>query len=146
MNIVKIDNKQLSNVIPLYIEVFNSEPWKDSWRTEQAKIRWTELLATPNFIGLGCIVEGELVGVSAGNKETWSSGQQFFIKEMFVKPTYQSKQIGKQLLAQLEILLQKQNVSLLYLITKRDGQAASFYRKNDFHLDQMHGCMIKELS
>ncbi|MEW5323804.1 hypothetical protein V2J23_17295 [Geobacillus thermoleovorans] len=49
--VVPITTDNLEQCIELYIKVFNSEPWNESWTYETAKERLTDLLHTPKFTG-----------------------------------------------------------------------------------------------
>jgi aminoglycoside 6'-N-acetyltransferase I len=49
--IVPITNDKMEQCIELYINVFNSEPWNETWTYQTAKERLTDLLHTPKFLG-----------------------------------------------------------------------------------------------
>lgn len=71
--IVPITTGKIEQCIELYINVFNSETWNETWTYLTATERLTDLLHTPKFLGFLLYNNGKLIGFIVGNsKKTYS--------------------------------------------------------------------------
>ena len=52
LQIINLEPKYIPEVARLYLDVFNSPPWNDSWTLRTAEIRLREEFSMPGFIGL----------------------------------------------------------------------------------------------
>ncbi|MDE7097955.1 MAG: GNAT family N-acetyltransferase, partial [Ruminococcus sp.] len=86
----------------LFVSVFNSEPWNDSWTKETAVIRIENMMKTNTFIGKALFFENDMKGIIWGQKEQYYNGIHFQIQEFCVKITEQNKGYGKKLLQELK--------------------------------------------
>ncbi|MGE1161608.1 hypothetical protein ACQJ0H_22850, partial [Pantoea agglomerans] len=66
------------------MNVFNNEPWSESWTYETAKERLTDLLHTPKFLGFLFHIDNNLVGFIAGNSKVSYQGLTFYLAELCV--------------------------------------------------------------
>ncbi len=123
----------LPEVTALYCEVFNAPPWNDAWTADTASARLHDTLTTPGSVGLLGRQDGRLVGCILGYQEQWFDGVQFYLKEMFVHPTFQRRGIGTRMLQELKGTLGDRGVRKIYLLTERDGAAAGFYGAQGFY-------------
>jgi aminoglycoside 6'-N-acetyltransferase I len=136
----------LEQCIELYIKVFNSEPWNESWTYETAKERLTDLLHTPKFTGFFWKNNETPIGFIAGNSKTTYQGITFYLAELCINNEIQGKGYGSQLVQfLLEEELQKKNVKNIYLLTSNGGLAESFYRKNGYVVNNNRIVMKKNL-
>jgi GNAT superfamily N-acetyltransferase len=126
--------EDLAPASELFVTIFNGKPWEEGWTTRTAKKRLEEFLKLPNFVGLCCYEQEELLGFVLGNKEQWFTGSHFQLKEMGVKPTRQREGIGTKLMKQLRENLKQTEVEAIYLLTARGSQAEKFYRQNGFEV------------
>lgn len=115
----------------LYVKVFNGEPWNEQWTIETARLRLFEILNTPGFIGF-VLQQDELLGFVAGYCEQVQKGKGFYLKEICTRSDRQRQGIGTKLLNQLMNSLTAMEVTAIYLVTMKDGQAEAFYSKNGY--------------
>jgi ribosomal protein S18 acetylase RimI-like enzyme len=132
--IIELTPLHLMECSQLYSQVFSSPPWSEAWNATAAAKRLQETFATPGFVGIGYFANNQLQGMVLGHREQWLDSKHFYLKEMCVQTTLQSKGIGKKLLQSLKVNLQAQQVQKIYLLTMRDGNAQQFYLNQDFKL------------
>ncbi|KAB8334586.1 GNAT family N-acetyltransferase [Scytonema tolypothrichoides VB-61278] len=125
----------LDDCANLYVEVFNTEPWNEQWTIETARLRLFEILNTPGFIGF-VFQQDEVLGFVAGYCEQMQKGKGFYIKEICTRSDKQRLGIGTKLLNQLMNTLTAMEVTTIYLVTMKDGQAEAFYTTNGYQRSQ----------
>lgn len=116
----------------LFVSVFNSEPWNDSWTKETAVTRIENMMNTNTFIGKAIYCENDLKGIIWGQKEQYYNGVHFQIQEFCVKNTEQNKGYGKKLLQELKDELSAAGITNIYLITSKGERTEGFYAKRGF--------------
>ena len=119
----------MEQCIELYINVFNSEPWNETWTYSTAQERLTDLKHTPKFLGFLLYDNDNLIGFIAGNSKKSYSGLTFYLAELCINNKIQGKGHGSKLLLCLEDELKKRDIESLYLLTANGGLAESFYQK-----------------
>ncbi|MEK8127678.1 GNAT family N-acetyltransferase [Paenibacillus filicis] len=129
----------------LYIEVFNQEPWNDSWTEDTALKRLRHISLTPGFVGFSLYEKGELAGFVAGYREQWFDSEHFDLVEFCIRTGRQGNGYGSALLHHLEQHLSHIGVSRIYLLTMRAGQAEAFYKKNNYDVNGHMVMMGKKL-
>lgn len=122
----------LSEYAELFVSVFNSEPWNDSWTNETAVTRIENMMNTNTFIGKAIYCENDLKGIIWGQKEQYYNGVHFQIQEFCVKNTEQNKGYGKKLLQALKDELSAAGITNIYLITSKGERTEGFYAKRGF--------------
>lgn len=143
--VVPITADNLEQCIELYINVFNSEPWNETWTYQTAKERLTDLLHTPKSLGFLLYDNNNLIGFIAGNSKKSYTGLTFYLAELCINNKIQGKGYGSKLLLCLEDELKKRGVQSLYLLTANSGLAESFYLKNDYTINENRIVMKKNL-
>lgn len=133
----------LDTAAGLFVAVFNAPPWNDGWTLETARTRLAELLATPGFAGVVIVEAAELLGFAVGNAAQWHTGRHFMLREMCVHPDHRRRGLGRSLITALEVRLP--DVEQLYLLTDRDGPAATFYERQGFRPARRQAVMTKRL-
>ena len=131
-DIERLSERHLAAAAQLYVDVFNAEPWNDTWTVETAHKRLAEIFATPGAIGL-VVRPQDPIAALIGYTEQWFDGQHFYLKELYVAPGHQRSGIGTMLIRSLEGLLQEKGVDRVYLLTDHDGPAAAFYLRLGFY-------------
>ncbi|WP_077616270.1 GNAT family N-acetyltransferase [Caenibacillus caldisaponilyticus] len=144
-SIVPMSTEHLEPCVELYMKVFNSEPWNESWTPETAKERLADLMHTPHFMGFFWENHGTPIGFIAGHRKVTDQGPAFYLAELCINNAIQGKGYGSQLLRFLEEQLRKNNVKSLYLLTSHGGPAESFYRKNGYAVHHNRMVMGKKL-
>lgn len=129
--ILAFTTEHLDACAHLFVEVVNGEPWNEHWTRETARMRLFETLNTPGFVGF-VWRQNQLLGFVVGYCEQWDDGKHFYLKEICVRPDKQRQGIGTMLLSQLTNTLATMNVSLVYLLTMKEGQTEAFYMKNGY--------------
>ena len=143
--IVPITVDNIEQCIKLYISVFNSEPWNETWTIQSAKERLTDLLQTPKFLGFLLYESGDLIGFIAGNSKKSYAGLTFYLAELCINNRIQGKGYGTKLLLSLEDELKKRDIQSLYLLTVNGGAAEAFYLKNGYEINKFRIVMRKNL-
>lgn len=131
MKLRLFEEKDLTECIETFMEVFNGEPWNDEWTFEKAQKYLMDFSQTPGFLGILAMENEELFGFIFGVHRTWWSGDEFYIHEMCVDTRHQNKGIGKALLDFLDESLGDE-ISNIALLTDRGIPAETFYKRNGF--------------
>lgn len=132
---IRIENMALNNLSDyssLFVSVFNSEPWNDSWTEETASLRIENMMNTNTFVGKSLYCGNELKGFIYGQKEYYFNGIHFQIQEFCVKSDEQKKGYGKALLQALRDELDTLGVVNVYLITSRGESTEGYYQRRGF--------------
>lgn len=124
----------LASCARLYVEVFNSPPWDETWTVPIALTRLQEIAGTPGYLGLGLHCGPDLVGFVLGYCESFLDGQHFYIKEMCVRADRQRQGLGTALMEALQTRLVGLDIKKIYLLTARHTPAAAFYSKQGFYV------------
>ena len=143
--IVPISSENLEACIDLYIKVFNSTPWKESWDFPTAKERLSDLLHTPKFLGFLLYDNDTAIGFIAGNSKRTYSGTTFYLAELCINNQIQGKGYGSKLLQHLEKNLKEKEVQSIYLLTSNEGSARNFYLKNNYTINEDRIVMKRNL-
>ena len=133
----------LDTAAHLFVSVFNTTPWNDSWSEASARARLHDIVETPGFVGVALHRGPDLCGFAMGHVEHWFTGRHFLLQEMCVRTELQRQGIGTDLINALETRLA--NVEQVYLLTERHGPAHSFYERCGFRLAQRQGVMLKKI-
>jgi ribosomal protein S18 acetylase RimI-like enzyme len=128
----KISEDMLDEIIELFIETFNSEPWSDNWTTKTASKRLSPMTHTDVFFGLAAYQENKMCGFVMGVFEQYCDEIEFSIKEFAVKNTGRGQGLGSQLFGEFEKELMKMGVKKITLLTLKGNLTEHFYEKNGF--------------
>lgn len=120
--------KNILQVVPLYIEVFNSAPWNDGWSVEATTERMTSFAKYPEFFGLKIVIDDVAIGFALGWAERWVNAWQFHLYEMCVSPKLQGKGYGRLLLSELEKQTKQRGQTAIFLQTGAQIPAHKFYQ------------------
>ena len=123
---------RITEYAELFVSVFNSEPWNDSWTKETALIRIENMMRTNTFIGKAIYFEDNLKGIIWGQKEQYYNGMHFQIQEFCVKTAEQNKGYGSALLQALENELSEIGIVNIYLITSKGEKTEDYYSRRGF--------------
>jgi len=143
--IVPITTDKMEQCIELYINVFNSEPWNETWTYQAAKELLADLIQTPKFLGFLLYDDGELVGLIAGNSKKTYTESTFYLAELCINNRMQGKGYGSKLLLSLEEELKERGIQSLYFLTAKNGPAEAFYIKNEYVINENRIVMKKSL-
>jgi len=120
-----IEKEDLESCANIYSEVFSAEPWSEPWNKKIALERLLHFYESKGFVGV--IAESEKkIDFVLGNIEPFYYGSIFYLREMCVIVSMQSKGLGGKLLLALESDLKKRSVKSIYLATERNISASHF--------------------
>jgi aminoglycoside 6'-N-acetyltransferase I len=119
--------EDILQVVPLYMEVFNSAPWNDGWSEQAASERMRSFARFPEFFGLKILAGGLAIGFALGWAERWVNAWQFHLYEMCILPKLQGKGYGRMLLTELEKQTREKGQTGIFLQTSAQAPAFQFY-------------------
>lgn len=128
----KISEDMLDEIIELFIETFNSEPWNDNWTIQTSFKRLHPIVLTEEFLGLSAYQDNRICGFVMGFFEQYCDEKEFLIKEFAIKNTDRGRGFGSQLLMEFERRLREKGVKKITLLTLKGNLTEHFYEKNGF--------------
>lgn len=129
----KLGIDTIGEIKKLFSDVFSNEPWNDEWHSDEQLTRYImELIGNNNSLSLGYYQDSKLIGLSLGYILHWWEGKELFIKEFCIDRNYQHKGYGKRFLKEMEDLLLKDGIKMIWLSTDRKFPAYKFYLGNGF--------------
>lgn len=138
MRFEEINEKNLNEIISLYVTTFNSEPWNDKWTEEIASKRLSQMLNCEGFYGVICYEHNEAIGLILGNHEHYYNGMQFQVKEFCVDLKCHGKGLGSIILDEFIERLKSRGIDEVILLTSKNEKTEGFYNKRGFEtLDSM---------
>ena len=142
----KYKKEKLDEIVDLFIEVFENEPWSDKWPSKKkAKKYLNDIVNTPGFKGYLKFREDKLIGVLLGHVVQWWQGDEFFIKEFFVKKSAQGLGVGSEMLNFLEVSLAQEDIETIILLTENNAPAAKFYEQKEFRVSSHTTFLYKNI-
>ena len=136
MIVRKIESSDIDPCAELFAEVFREAPWNEPWSHKKAMERLAHLYDSKGFVGFLIEKEKDIMGIVLGNVEPFAGGDVFYLREMCIKKEEQGKEYGKRLISYLHSELAAQKIAGSYLITRRNGLAATFYLANGYNYDE----------
>ena len=141
----EIDISFLNDLVEVFIEAFNSEPWNDEWKIDSASKRLQQMIRCDGFYGLAAYSEDKLVGLILGNCEYYYDGIDFVVKEFCVDKNIKGKGIGSILLDEFTSRLKDKEIRRIILNTCRGEATEGFYIRKGFNTIEDMICMSKEI-
>ena len=121
----ELNEGDLESLVKLYEQLDGSNA---GFSVEDARGIWkSEIEENPNIKYFGAVENGKVVGGLLGYVDPYASEDFFFVSELFVIPEWKKHGIGKQLLAELEIILKEKDIHVIQLISIDYNEA--FYSK-----------------
>lgn len=144
--LIKYKEEKLDEIVDLFLEVFENEPWDDNWPSKKkAKNYLVDIVNTPGFKGHLKFKDNKLIGVLLGHVVQWWQGDEFFIKEFFIKKSAQGAGFGSEMLNHLEASLAQNDIETILLLTEKNAPAAKFYVRKDFKVSPQTIFMHKNI-
>ncbi|MBE5805068.1 MAG: GNAT family N-acetyltransferase [Clostridiales bacterium] len=114
---------------------YSEAPWNESWSEERARLRVEAILSGWQAMGVAAVCEGCIIGGALGFVDPYADEDFFFVSELFVRPEWKHKGVGRELLRRLEEELKRRGVHVTQLISIRDNQP--FYNKCGMERDSV---------
>jgi len=141
----KISEDMLKEIIEVFIEAFNSEPWNDSWTVKTSYKRLYPIVLTEGFLGLSAYQDNKMCGFVMGYFEQYCDEKQFVIKEFAIRNVGRGQGVGSKLLMEFEQRLREKGVKKITLLTLKGNLTEHFYEKSGFETDNKIIFMDKTL-
>ena len=119
----------------LFVSVFNNSRWNEHWEYSWAYERLNWIYEAQGFIGFYIADGDRIIGAILGRFAPFQGKKGFEIVEFFIGTNYQNQGLGTKLLLKLELELKQRNYDFISLLTSRDTEAESFYRKRNYEPD-----------
>lgn len=142
MKVRLINGGDIASCAKLFVQIFSSDPWNESWNIVSAKERLQHFYDSKGFIGLIAERDG-IVGFALGNSEPFYFGDMYYLREMCIQTDLQQQGLGNQLYLALERELALAKIHSIYLTTHRETVAANFYLRNGFKASDKMGFYAK---
>ena len=145
MKLKKLKEKDYSEMKYIFLEVFSHEPWFDKWKDEEQLSKYLHQL-TDNNNSLSLLLtneQDEILGVSLGYVFSWWQGDEYYIKEFFIKLDRQNQGLGSKFIKKMNDYLKEIGFKYIILNTDKDTPAYKFYQNNDFQLEEKSVFMSK---
>lgn len=132
MNIKKLNHSKTEDIDQLFLRVFSSEPWNETWTTEMVHKRLEGLLVNPMTVAYVAYDQQELVGCLIGHLTSFQETIEFFVDEFFIDSTRQRAGIGTAMMEFVEDDLKMAGVGSITLLTAKGFPSESFYLKQNY--------------
>ena len=143
MQIVPMEQNEMSRYVRIFRDAFRQEPWKEDWSEEDAARRLTQFMSTDTFYGLSLVEDGEPVGFILGQFEQFFDGMRFYIQEFCCAK--RGGGYGTALMTELERQLKERGVIRTDLLTVHGASTEDFYARRGYHTDSASVWMYKKL-
>ncbi len=120
----------LPELVKIFAETFNSEPWFEKWTEKTAKKRLSHYLGNESYVGIVAEEGGEIVGMLIGEEEQYYDGVVCAIKEFCVKNPLRGRGIGSAMVKEFERRELARGVRSISAYTTEEDE--HFYAKNGY--------------
>ena len=129
MNYKELTVENVNEVIELFINAFNGEPWNDEWTEDIVRKRLSQMISWSGSYGLIAYDDEKVVGMILGNTEYYYNCIHFEISEFCVDTMVKGKGYGRIILEEFERRLKMIGVDEILLKTSRAVATVGFYSR-----------------
>lgn len=133
----------LPELVKIFAETFNSEPWFEKWTEKTAGKRLSHYLNNENCVGIAATEGGEIIGMLIGEEEQYYDGVVCAIKEFCVKNALRGRGIGSAMVKEFEKCEMARGVRSISFYTTEEDEG--FYAKNGYSKSEGMIIMGKEM-
>lgn len=133
----------ISELVKIFTETFNSEPWFEKWTEKTAEKRLSHYLNNESCVGIVSAEGEEITGMLIGEEEQYYDGVVCVIKEFCVKNALRGRGIGSSLINEFEKREIARGVRSITFYTTEEDEG--FYAKNGYSKSDGMIFMGKEL-
>ncbi|HCN55815.1 GNAT family N-acetyltransferase [Leuconostoc citreum] len=134
--IIKLEEKNIDEVVSLYIDVFSREPWNEKNESNEIRLYVERMLNLNSEQSFLYTENKHLIGVAIGFVKPWYKGEEYILDTFLIHPNHQKKGLGQLFLTELKKTLNNQGVENIALDTDKHTPAERFYLKNGFKENQ----------
>jgi len=131
-----VEEKDVAGLARAMMAAYSEAPWNENWSEEKARTRVKAILSGWRAMGMAAVREGEIIGGALGFVDPYAEEDFFFVSELFVRPEWKRKGVGKALLASLEEELKSRGIHVTQLISIEDNHP--FYEKAGMAKDSVN--------
>lgn len=128
----RFENRDIMKCAEIMQSVYNNEYWRCSWSFDTARAYLQDIVDSKKFVGFTSLECDEIIGAALCREKVWWNGNEMYIEEMFVTPSFQGQGYGRQLLCAVKEYVRKNQLEGITLSTYRASPAPAFYKKNGF--------------
>lgn len=121
------DQQDAKGLAQAMAAAYAEAPWNETWSEERAQTRVQAILSGWQAMGMAAVEGGQIIGGALGFVDPYAEEDFFFVSELFVRPEWKRKGVGRALLSQLEEVLKQRGIHVTQLISIKDNQP--FYHK-----------------
>lgn len=132
MEIRKIEVKDISSMLPVYISYYNEQE-NGCWTEITAGKRIHQVLSMEDSYGLIMKENDATVGFAMGYFKQYDDIKGYTLEEIVIATEYQNKGYGSALLKELEMQVRKQGAACIELQAVSDEHHEHYYGKAGYH-------------
>jgi len=125
MKIRKAKKEDFKEIAEILIKESSKKPYNDKYTLKTALKEINKFAKNDLYVSTN---EKEIIGFIASNI-TSDNKKKAYVNELWLKPVYQGKGIGKSLIKFIEEKYKKKGVKIMRLVAKRNAKAFGFYKK-----------------
>lgn len=132
INIREIESSDLISLSKLFVEVFQSHPWNETWKETWAFERLDIIFRSYGFCGFLALETDSVVGAIFSRLASFKGEKELEVVEMYVSVIHQRKGVGAALIQKTEDYAKANDIKNIVLLTDKNTYAKSFYTKFSF--------------
>ncbi len=135
--------KDFKHISKIYLEEFSKPPYNEKWTEKTAYEKIKELSKEMDVFVV--FADSKVVGFAFCNSRRWFPGREVFIEEFAIQSDFQRKKIGERLLKEIENYYEEHGAEKIILISNRNSNSYSFYRKLNYKPEKENVLLFKNL-
>lgn len=147
MTFIKYNEKYFNSIVEVYYNTFSKAPWNEEWKDLETLGNFiSDIINTPGFRGYLVCDEDRIIGYALGRVVRWWRGEDFYLENFCILPSYQNQGVGTRLFDFMKESLLSENIIHMTLLSDSDKPSFNFYKKNGLESDDYVRCMHRFLN